>query len=324
MGGGSAPAPDPNIGIAALRSAETGSAMLDWMKGQAEVTNEWAAEDRSRYKNTFVPLQDQFIAEAQGYDTPERRAAAVDAAQADVAIQGQLARDGQKRQAAAMGINPASGRSLNADAKAGVDLALAKAGAGNIARKQVEETGRGLRASAINLGQGLAVNPGQSMGLSNSAGGAGFGGAMQGFQQQGNLLNTQYQQQMQQWQANQGSLSSLGGALGSIAGLVWGSSKEIKHDKQPVSGALEAVESMPVEQWTYNEGEGDGGTHVGPYAEDFAAATGKGDGKSINAIDAIGVTMGAVKELSAKVDRLAAIAERQYQPMGLPDARMAA
>lgn len=33
-------------------------------------------------------------------------------------------------------------------------------------------------------------------------------------------------------------------------------------------------------------------------------ATGLGDGKNINVVDAIGVTMGAVKELNEKVDRI--------------------
>lgn len=321
MGGGNAPAPDPNIGIAALNSSQTGQAMLEWMQSQAEVTNQWAEEDRSRYVNTFQPLQDQFIAEAGAYDTPERRAAAADAAAADVSIQGRLAGDARRRSSMAMGIDPRSGRYATAEAKAGTDLALAGAGAKNLARRQVEDTGRSLRANAINLGQGMAVNPGTSMGLSNGAGQAGFGGAMQGYGQQGNLLNTQYQQQLQQWEANQSGIGALGGALGSIAGLFWRSSKKIKHDMKPANGNMEALDKMPVEEWTYNEGEGDGRSHIGPYAEDFAKATGKGDGKTINVIDAIGVTMGAVKELGAEVKSMKAM----MKPMGLPSGmRMAA
>ncbi|PWB90923.1 hypothetical protein C5688_08655 [Methylocystis sp. MitZ-2018] len=48
----------------------------------------------------------------------------------------------------------------------------------------------------------------------------------------------------------------------------------------------------------------DEGAHIGTYAQDFQRETGLGDGKSINVIDAIGVAMGAIKELSAKVDKL--------------------
>ena len=62
---------------------------------------------------------------------------------------------------------------------------------------------------------------------------------------------------------------------------------------------------MPVEKWRYKPGRGDGGEHVGPYAQDFAAATGQGDGKSIDMISAIGVTMGAIRDLDKKVDKMA-------------------
>lgn len=161
--------------------------------------------------------------------------------------------------------------------------------------------------NAINLGSGLGVNPATSMGLSNGALQAGGQGAMAGYGQQGQLLNTQYQQQLQGWEAGQKGLSSVMGGIGTMAGLVFGSSKKIKKDMEelPKGSALGALREMPVEAWTYNEGEGDGGRHIGPYAEDFAAATGRGDGKSIDVISAIGVTMGAIKDLDAKVSSLA-------------------
>ena len=81
------------------------------------------------------------------------------------------------------------------------------------------------------------------------------------------------------------------------------SSKKVKHDKKPVD-SLGAVRKMPVEQWTYNEGKGDGGTHVGPYAEDFAKATGVGDGSAIDPITMMGVTLGAVRQLDEQVQKL--------------------
>ena len=80
----------------------------------------------------------------------------------------------------------------------------------------------------------------------------------------------------------------------------------MKEDKSAINdgAALDAVNSMPVEEWTYKDGVADGGRHIGPYAEDFQRATGKGDGRSINIIDSLGVTMKAVQDLSKKVDRL--------------------
>jgi hypothetical protein len=296
------------MGIAAKMSAQTGQEMLAWMKDQAVVTNQWAGEDRDRYKNVFQPLQDQFIQEARDYASPARMQGAANEAGADVALATRQAGDQRTRQAMATGVSPMSGRFMNASAKAGTDGALAMAGAKNLARRNVEQVGQGMRASAINMGSGLAVNPGTSMGLSNGAGQAGFGGAMQGYGQQANILGKQYDQQMQAWQAKQSSLGAIGGALGSVAGAFF-SSKDIKHDKKPMD-ALGAVKKMPVEAWTYNKGEGDGKRHVGPYAEDFAKHTGMGDGKSIDAISMMGLTMGAVKQLADKVEALGAPKQR--------------
>lgn len=304
MGGG-APKPDKNIGIAAMKSAETGEAALRWMQEQAKITNLWADEDRTRYKTVFEPLQDQFIAEAKDYASPERRMAAQDQAAADVAIAASQAGGQRRRQMGALGVNPASGRFINAEAKAGTDVALATAGARNLAGRTVDDTGRQLRAAAINMGSGMGVNPGTSIGLSNSAGNAGFGAAQQGYGQQGQLLNADFQNRMQAYQAKQNAIGGIFGALGTVAGSIpWGSSEDIKTDKRPYTGALGAVRDMRVEEWTYKPGEGDGGRHVGPYAEEFAATTGMGDGKTIDPISAMGVAMGAIKELADKVDRI--------------------
>jgi hypothetical protein len=288
--------------------------MLAWMRDQAQVTNRWAAEDRSRDINTFRPLQDQFIAEAQTWDSPERKAQQAAAATADVNIAARGQMGAMNREAASMGINPASGRFASAQAKMGTDVALAGAGAANLARRQVSAEGDARRAQAINLGSGFAVNPGSAMGISNSAGQSGFSGAMQGYGQQAGILNQDFQNRMQAHQSRQSGLGGLFGGLGSIIGAGMGpggflaglSSKDYKTDKAPSKGHLEAVEKMPVEEWTYKKGIADEGRHVGPYAEDFKAATGKGDGKTIPVMDMMGVTLGAVQELGAKVKKLEA------------------
>ncbi|WP_158248009.1 tail fiber domain-containing protein [Paracoccus sp. SY] len=262
----------------------------------------------------FKPLQDSYIADAKAWDTPGRRSQAASEAMADVALQGRLAEGQRTRQAMAMGISPNSGRFLAAQREGGNDIALAKVGAGNLARDRIEAQGEAKMANAINLGSGLGVNPATSMQLSNSAIGSGAQGAMGGYNQQGQLLNQDYQNRMQTWQANQQSQAGLLGGLGAVAGMVnWGSalpamgamlsSKDAKTDKTPVGdgAALEAVRSMPIESWTYKPGQGDGGRHVGTYAEDFQSATGTGDGKSIDIASAIGVTMGAIKDLDRRL-----------------------
>lgn len=306
--GKSAPRPDPAIGQAALRTAELGEEYLRWMQDQSQITTGWAREDRERYQNVFQPIEDRMISDAMNFDTPERRAQAADEARGDVRQQSAIARQAQERNLAAMGVNPASGRFAAEDRRATAGEALASAGAGNMARRQVETMGEARRANAANMGRGFAVNPATSMGLSANMVGSGFQGAMGGHQARGNMLNDLHRSEMASWQANQSMWGGIGQGLGSIIGaLPIFSSEDAKTDKKPTEGALDAVRGMRVEEWEYKEGMGDGGgqRHVGPYAEEFQQATGLGDGRSISVIDAIGVNMRATQELADKVDQLA-------------------
>ena len=109
-GGGSAPAPDPRVGEAALRSAQLGEDYLAWMQEQSDITNGWALEDRERYQTVFEPLQDAFIEEAQNYDSPERRASEARRASADVSQQAAAADAARSRSMARMGVDPRSGQ----------------------------------------------------------------------------------------------------------------------------------------------------------------------------------------------------------------------
>jgi hypothetical protein len=299
---------------------------MGWMMDRAAVTDGWAAEDRARYTDTFVPLQDDWIAEANAYDSPERKAMAADEAVADVRQQFALGRKQNERQMAAVGVNPNSGRYQSSANRAQTTEALAAAGAANAARRNTEATGRSLRASSIDMGRGLSVNPGTSFQMGTNAGSTGMNAGMNGISNAANMvangastamqgqrnlastLNNQYQNNLRAWQGSQSLLGDIAGAAGSVAGFAMMSSKEYKTAKRKPMSVLDAVRDMPVEEWEYKQGMGDGGgkKHIGPYAEDFQKATGLGNGKEISVIDAIGVTMGAVQELAAKVDKMGA------------------
>jgi hypothetical protein len=301
-----APKPDPRMAEAAVKSADTGEKYLDWMKNQAAVTNAWAAEDRARYKDVFQPIEDKFVADSVSYDTPDRRAAAAAAAGADTQQAITLQRKASERNLSSMGVNPASGRNTATAQKDAIQSGLAVSGSGEMARRHVEAEGYRRTAAATDLGRGLAVNPGTSMGLSTGAAGSGFSGAMQGYGQMGSILGQEYDQRMQTYNANMAGLSALAGGVGKVAGFFL-SSKKAKENKKPITDtkALDALRKMPVEQWDYKPGMGDGGRHVGTYSEDFTKQTGLGDGKSLGVIDAIGVTMAGVKALDRKVGDLA-------------------
>jgi len=200
------------------------------MKAQAAITNQWATEDRNRFKTTFQPLEDQFISDFQASRDPAKMAANAQArsgeAMADVRQQFALTRDTDKRRLTALGVNPNSGRFLASNRNVGNAESLAVAGAANMARRQSIASDEGkteaMRAGILNIGRNMAVNPAQSMGLSNNAGQAGFQGAMSGYQQQGSLLNTDYQNRLQAWQAGQSSTNALLGGLGAIVGATNG------------------------------------------------------------------------------------------------------
>lgn len=356
--GGSMPAPDPQIGQAALMNAKLGQEWLTFAKDTyadskerqkpidelalkvsqqqldtATQQSQWAKEAHDRYQNQFVPLQDKFIQEAENYDTPEKQAAAAATAKADVVSAANGERAASQRQMAAMGVNPASGRWAGINRATDLGTAVASAGAQNNARTQVKNTGLNLRASAINMGNGLPAQAATNTGLGLNAGtGAanvtnaangqflaatgimdrGYAGAMQGYTNQANILQNQYNSQLQAWgmqqQASAANNAGIMGGIGQIVGLGASifSSKKLKTKKRKAKGNLKAVKQMPVERWRYKDGVADGGAaeHTGPYAEDFRKATGHGDGTTIPMQDMLGVTMGAVKELAGHVDRL--------------------
>lgn len=300
-----APAPDPAIGIAAERQAALGEDYLNFTKEQAKITNNWAEQDRAHFDNNFRPAEEAFVNEAASYDTTARREREAAKARTSVAFEATQAAEAEARSLAASGVDPRSGRSKAAGNRRSLAVGLAQVGADNTARQRVEDIGDAKKADVINLGRGYATNPLSSMSASNGTTQAGVTTAMSGQQAKAGVLQNQHGMQMEAYRANQARTSGLFGALGTVAGAAIMSSKDAKitHGNAE-KRSLDAVMDMEVDKWTYKEGAGDGGTHVGPYAEDFQRTTGLGDGRTINMIDMLGTTMGAVKELGAKVDKL--------------------
>jgi hypothetical protein len=263
-GGGSAPAPDPQIGQAALMNAKLGEDWLSFAKEQfaagnirqedmdalstrvieqqlatQDQTNAWAQEDRQRTKDVFQPLQDEFIQTAKEYDSPEKQAQAASEAKADVLKAADTGNQIQLRQMASMGINPASGRFQGMQRATDLNTSLASAGAQNAARTQVKDKALALRADAINMGAGLPSSTAAAYGIGLNAGNAavgnqgaananfyqnagvmnqGFGGAMQGYANQGNILNNLYGSQVQAWSAQQQANATSSAGLGQLVG----------------------------------------------------------------------------------------------------------
>lgn len=284
-------------------------------------------------KNTFRPLEQGIVADAQNYDTAARRDAAAAEGVADVGMQAEIARQAQTRQQQRMGVNPASGKAMALQGQMGLAEAAAKAGAGNAARDKIELQGFARKMDAANLGRGLASSQATSAGVALNAGnsavsnagtpltqanqatatmGQGFSTAIQGNNSAGSL----YGQAAQLGSQDNGLFGALGNVAGQFAGsnagsaaLVALSDKNKKKDIKPVSDdkALDSVEKTPVSSWKYKDGQGDGGAHVGPMAQHVQKNMGDKaapGGKMVDLVSLNGTNMAAIAALSRKVDKL--------------------
>jgi hypothetical protein len=64
-----------------------------------------------------------------------------------------------------------------------------------------------------------------------------------------------------------------------------------------IHGILSRLATIPVETWNY-KAQGSAIRHIGPMAQDFAAAFGVGeDDRHINIVDAFGVTLASIQAL---------------------------
>lgn len=91
------------------------------------------------------------------------------------------------------------------------------------------------------------------------------------------------------------------GFVGSLTSLP--SDRAIKQDFAPVDGRdiLGRLAAVPVESWSYTF-QNPSVRHIGPMAQDFAAAFGLGDSdRKIDLVDAHGVSVAAIQALYAMV-----------------------
>jgi hypothetical protein len=228
-GGGSAPAPDPQVGQAALEEMQLGRDWLAFAQDQfaqgnirqndldaltkavteqqmrtQDESNAWAREDRQRYKDVFQPLQDEYIKTAKEWDTPEKQAAMAAEAVADQQQSSRQANEANTRSMASMGINPASGRFQGIARGQETLNALNQAGAANNARQMARDKALALKGDAINLGNGLPSSAAGAYGLGLNAGNSATGNA--------SAANAN-------WRANQGTMNAgFGGAMQGLQG----------------------------------------------------------------------------------------------------------
>lgn len=189
---------------------QVSQAQVDQMRQQTAI----AAQAQEDYNNIYRPLEQGLAADAQNYDTPERRAAA--SAEAVASVEKNLAsqRAGTMRELERSGVDPSSGKIAALQGSMDLGAAKAKAGAGNAASKAIETVGYARKMDAASLGRGIASSQGTNAALASS-----LGASAMGTQQQ--ILAAQAQGQAGMQQAYQTGISGLGQAgsqFGQMAG----------------------------------------------------------------------------------------------------------
>lgn len=264
----------------------------------------------------YAPLEDRVIAMRERFGSPAYQQEQINQAKADVSKAFADQRALSDAQAASMGLDPTNPRRRALNRGMDIAQAGATAGAGTMARRAAERQDFDTLAALSTRGD---VKTEQAI----KAGSMGGDLYMKGqalnadIFKQGRALDWENFLRWRDLQAKKdasdeasdnagwGGIGSAIGTIGSIAlPFLLPSSRTLKTDIRPYRGGREAVRSLPVNRWRYKEGVADEAEHIGTFAEDFADVTGKGDGKTIPVVDAIGVTMAAVKDLDRAVRRL--------------------
>ena len=146
----------------------------------ADANEKRAAEYADFEKNTFRPLEQSLVDEANTYDTEAKREQLASRGMADVATAYQAQRQQALDTLSRYGINPNSNRFAAINASLSRAEAADSAGAANNARLQAEQLGYARKLDATALGRGLATNATAAYGTAinaNNASGAQTGGA---------------------------------------------------------------------------------------------------------------------------------------------------
>lgn len=280
-GGGSAPAPDPNIGRAQREMAAISREYLNswktevWpalkeqsLKQEARADEQFeldralqdmqiksAKESMERYEKYGYPLQEKIFEEAEkagGAEDQEKQAAL---ALGDVRSATQREARNLALQQQSFGIDPSSGRYQGMMRASGVDSAAMEAAAANRARTAAEQLGWAKRMDATALAQGQFGNQATSTGLALTAGnqalmsgqipvqnigamGSSMNqanmGAMQGWNQVGQLGVDKYKADVQAYSAKQQAdaafAAGIGQAVGTAGAMYAKSDRRLKTD----------------------------------------------------------------------------------------------
>jgi len=235
------------------------------------------ARDYYNYqRDTYRPLEQGLVADAQNFNTQAYRNQLASQAAADAGRAFGIGQQQNQRAMASMGANPNSGRFAGMQNATGLQQAAMRANAMTGARNQAQQMGYARKLDAAGLGRGLAgasaaayggaSNAGSMAGQNAQSAGQNYMGNMaigsgtigSGQQMQlsglGNVLNNQTSAYVN----TSGSLlGDIGGALGGAAAAytAFGSDRRIKENIEEVG--VDQRTALPLYEFNYKEGFGD-------------------------------------------------------------------
>ena len=245
---------------------------------QMAAQSEQMAQARDYYnyqKDTYRPLEQSLVADANNFNTEAYRQEMAGKAAADAGRAFGISQQQNQRAMSSMGVNPNSGRFAGMQQATGLQQAAVSANAQTNARSQAQQMGYARKLDAAGLGRGLAGASAAAYGGASGAGsmagqnaqsagqnymgnmaiGAGTIGAGQNMQISGlsNILNNQTSAYVN----TSGSvLGDVGGVLGGAASVMTAfSDRRIKENIVEV--AVDQRTALPLYEFNYKEEFGD-------------------------------------------------------------------
>lgn len=241
--GGSAPAPDPALIAAQIKSMGIQDASIERIMAMADklaplqeeqmrfgIDSSRKAYDQSQEDRTWMlgrrgelsTMQDTLVKDATDFNTAARTEQLVGEAQADVASGFSSARDQQTRAMSRMGVNPSSGKALATGNQMSIAQAAATAGVSGAARKSARAEGYALTDRASNA---LAGYPAMASGATGAGAGYGSNGIT--------IANTGLAG------LNSGNLSAaqVAGQMGSNATGMWNAQANYKNQSDQIAAS---------------------------------------------------------------------------------------
>lgn len=264
--GGKAPDPNPGMIASAQASERVGNRALDlqedymnWSKSfydelkptitklaeqeyEISAANKARADEYAEYeRNTFRPMEQKLIQQANEFDTEAKREELARKGAADVSQGFGVARDQLNRQLASQGMRPSAQKFAALNAKMNNQEALARAGVQTQARTDAENLAFARNMDVVGLGKGLATNAstayGVSLNASNQSGNTGMSGgnfmsqaygqgsnmlgqASSAYGTAGNIYGQEFNARMQGYNAKQQAQGAFWGGIGQAAGRI--------------------------------------------------------------------------------------------------------